>query len=211
MLNLQRTFDHITDPFVIHLAREVLSADQVRLLNRTAPADGYNRIEVLDPGHEKQYAMNLLYLQQDSAKSPAAAALTPEWTGLLDTLRGADFLGWLERGTGLRLRGLSTDIGVYTHDDGDFISVHKDKPNKAITAILYLNPVWPANGGGYYEVRRSPDPAAEPARRLPPTGGQLLAFPPTDRSWHSVSRVDTGGRVTRLTVQLEFWLDGESR
>jgi len=211
MLNLQRSFDHITDPFTIHLADGVLTDDQVRELYATAPKTGFERIEVLDPAHEKQYAMNLLYLLKDSEPSEAAAGLAPPWAELLGALREDDFLDWLEEGTGLALRGLTADIGVYTHDDGDFISVHKDKANKAITAILYLNPHWPREAGGAYEVRVSEDPAAEPARRIPPRAGQFLAFPPTDKSWHSVSRVTTGDTITRLTVQLEFWLDPSAR
>lgn len=211
MLNTEREFEHITDPFTIHLAQRVLTDEQVQALSAAAPKDGFKRIEVLDPNHEKQYAMNLLYLQENSEKSPAAADLSPEWTQLLDTLRGSEFFDWLEAGTGLSLRDLPTDIGIYTHNDGDYISVHKDKPNKAITAILYLNPEWPADGGGAYEVRKSSDSKVPPVREIAPTGGQFLAFPPTDHSWHSVSPVTAGNRVTRLTVQLEFWLDGNDR
>ncbi|GAA4290810.1 2OG-Fe(II) oxygenase [Actinokineospora soli] len=211
MLDTGKPFDHITDPFAIHLARDVLSPEQVRALHATAPRDGFKRIEVLDPNHEKQYAMNLRYLVQDNDISAGSDDLAPEWRQLVRELRGETFLRWLEQGTSLELAELSTDIGIYTHDDGDYISIHKDKPNKAITAILYLNPHWPEDGGGAYEVRRSPDPADEPARLIPPRGGQFLAFPPTDRSWHSVSRVTTGGAPQRLTVQLEFWLSPDDR
>lgn len=208
LINTRTTFVHITEPFSIHLAESVLTNDQVTALHDTAPRDGFKRIEALDPALEKQYAMNLLYLQEGNEKSPAAADLSPKWTELLTTLRSNQFLDWLENGTGLKLRDLTTDIGVYTHNDGDYISVHKDKQNKAITAILYLNPEWPSGGGGEYEVRLSGDAMQEPTRRIPPRGGQFLAFPPTERSWHSVSKVTAGDSVTRLTVQLEFWLHG---
>jgi Rps23 Pro-64 3,4-dihydroxylase Tpa1-like proline 4-hydroxylase len=211
VLDTQAVLTRSTEPFELYLAERVLDPETVEALYRTAPTDGYERIEVLDPAHEKQYAMNLRYLQEDDERSRGAADLSPEWSRLLDVLAGEDFRGWLERGTSLPLSGLSTDIGIYTHQDGDCISVHKDKPNKAITAILYLNPVWPENAGGHYEVRESADPLRPPVRTIPPRGGQFLAFPPTDRSWHSVSAVDTGGAVTRLTVQLEFWLEREVR
>jgi Rps23 Pro-64 3,4-dihydroxylase Tpa1-like proline 4-hydroxylase len=211
VLDTQAPFIRTTDPFEIHLAERVLDEETVAALYRTAPKDGFERIEVLDPGHEKQYAMNLRYLQKDSKLSEGTESLSPEWSRLLDELGGDEFHRWLERGTSLSLRDLPTDIGVYTHDDGDYISVHKDKADKAITAILYLNPAWPAGAGGHYEVRGSADPERPPLRTIPPRGGQFLAFPPTDRSWHSVSRVRTGGAVTRLTVQLEFWLEPGGR
>ncbi len=205
MLNTQRAFEQITEPFAIHLAQQVLSADQVIALFESTPRQGYERAHVADATHDKQYAMNILYLQQHGEKTSVADNLSPEWSRLLDGLRSSDFLDWLEAGCGLSLRDLPTDIAVYTYGDGDFISIHKDKPYKAITAILYLNPDWPDGAGGDYEVRRSPDLADPPVRRIAPVCGQLLAFPPADNSWHSVSMIKSGA-LTRVTVQLEFWL-----
>jgi 2OG-Fe(II) oxygenase superfamily len=209
VLNTQAAFESVAKPFTLHLAQGTLSPGQVEKLYKNRPRAGFRRIEICDPGHEKQYAMNLLYLQQGSTPGPGARALHPAWAELLEELRGDAFVDWLEAGTGSCLRGLPTDIGIYTHEDGDFISVHKDKPHKALTAILYLNPRWPLDGGGLYEVRESGDPADAPARRIPPVGGQFLAFPPSEQSWHSVSPLRTGGTVTRLTVQLEYWLGDE--
>ncbi|HXR72529.1 2OG-Fe(II) oxygenase [Actinocrinis sp.] len=199
--------DHVEEPFTIHLAHGLLTPQQADALYATAPLLNAEQIAQVDPNHEKQYRMNLVYLVRDGESSDAATALSPEWAELLRDLRSEQFMDWLEAGTGLQLRGLPLDIGVYTHVDGDFISCHKDKPNKAITAILYLNSDWPAGSGGEYEVRVSGDPSVEPVRRIAPRAGQFLAFPPGDQSWHSVSRVDTGGAVIRLTVQLEFWFE----
>lgn len=212
MLNKEAEFEHINDPFEIHVAKGVATKDVVDTLFDQAPLLGARQIARTDPAHEKQYRMNLLYLVRDGVVAEGAAGLSRLWSGLVAELMSDEFTRWLEEGTGLKLSGLPFDMGVYTHVDGDFISVHKDKPNKALTAILYLNPEWPAGVGGEYEVRVSGDPDAKPARRIAPVPGQLLAFPPTDQSWHSVSEVDTGGRLTRLTVQLEYWFeDWETR
>jgi Rps23 Pro-64 3,4-dihydroxylase Tpa1-like proline 4-hydroxylase len=211
MIDTTRPFEHITDPFQVHLAHDVMPVEVVRSLYAAAPLDRTGQIQQTDPQHEKQYKMNLLYLVRDGKP---ARDVTPDqaWGDLVTELLSDRFTTWLEAGVGLSLGALPVDIGMYTHVDGDFISVHKDKPNKAITAILYLNERWPAEYGGQYEVRASKDPAAEPVRRIPPRPGQVLAFPPTDRSWHSVSKVTTGGAATRLTVQLEYWFeDWETR
>ncbi len=211
LLNTHAKFQHIDEPFTIHLAQGTLSGEQVKALYASAPLDKAAQIARTDPNHEKQYRMNLVYLVQDGEKAEAASSLPPAWSQLLSDLQSEDFMTWLEAGTQLMLRDLVLDIGVYTHVDGDFISVHKDKPNKAVTAILYLNDQWPSGSGGEYEVRDSADPDAQPVRRIPPRPGQFLAFPPTGKSWHSVSRVDTGGALTRLTVQLEFWFEPQDR
>ncbi len=211
LLNTQAKFQRIDQPFTIHLAQGTLTPEQVKALYAAAPLDKTAQIARTDPRHEKQYRMNLVYLVRDGEEAEAAAALPPVWSQLLADLRSEDFMTWLEAGTELKLADLVLDIGVYTHVDGDFISVHKDKPNKAITAILYLNDQWPTGYGGEYEVRGSANPDAQPVRRIPPLPGQFLAFPPTGTSWHSVSKVDTGGALTRLTVQLEFWFEPEDR
>lgn len=205
MLNLRASLDHLTDPFTVHVAQGLLEPAQVRALYAARPS-GYERIVRAEATHEKQYAMNLLYLVEDGRRN-AEAGLGPEWEVLVDDLRSSAFLDWLEAGTALSVRHLVTDIGIYTHEDGDFISIHKDKPNKALTAILYLNEHWPADAGGHYVIHRSADPEEAPVRSIPPRAGQFLAFPPTDRSWHAVSPVTTHGTLTRLTVQLEFWFD----
>lgn len=205
MLNTTAEFEQIIEPFQISIADYALEPDQVAALYRTRPTHGYRRIVRLDPNHEKQYAMNLLYLQQRGHDAAAVKTLSPEWIALIRDLQSAKFISWLEQGTHINLTGLYTDIGIYTHQSGDYISVHKDKANKALTAILYLNDIWPPENGGNYEVRISPDPRVEPIQTIPPTGGRFLAFPPTDRSWHSVSPITADGAL-RLTVQLEFWL-----
>ncbi|MDG9687472.1 hypothetical protein QC334_32890 [Streptomyces sp. DH18] len=74
--------------------------------------------------------------------------LPAAWLVLLDDLRGKEFTTWLEQSTGIELTGLPRSIGLYTHRSGYFLSVHKDKPTKAITAILYLNDRWPNEAGG---------------------------------------------------------------
>jgi SM-20-related protein len=206
MINTGQRFEHVKEPFSIYLAQDVLTEGQVRSLFSTMPMHGYNNARVDDPTHDKQYAMNILALQEGGVLSEASADLSAEWSGLLESLRSKPFIDWLEDGTGLKLRGLETDIAIYGYRPGDFISVHKDKPYKAATAILYLNPEWPVDGGGDYEVRISGDPDVDPVRRIPPRGGQLLVFPPTEVSWHSVSEVRAHVTETRLTVQLEFWL-----
>ena len=166
MLNLAAQFEHRYDPFVIHVAQNLLDRSRLIRLYNHMPAHS-RRIVRSEAYHEKQYAMNLLYLVQDGARN-ATVELSEDWDELVSELRGDAFLSWLEAGTGLRLRDLSTDIGMYTHNDGDFISVHKDKANKALTAILYLNETWSEDAGGGYEVRASDRPDDEPVRILPP-------------------------------------------
>ncbi|WP_329126889.1 2OG-Fe(II) oxygenase [Streptomyces sp. NBC_01465] len=204
MLDTAQDMTEVTDPFTYHVISDVLTPQDVALLETTAPVDGAEPAVALQPGREKNYRMNILYLMYQDETRPAADALTGPWETLYDELTGDAFLDWLTDNTRLPLREAKLDLAVYRHVEGDFISVHKDKTEKLLTAIVYLNSSWPTDGGGAYEVRSCSDPAVPPARSLPPRGGSMLAFPPSERSWHSVGKVKAG-TPTRLTVQLEFW------
>ncbi|MFP5023487.1 2OG-Fe(II) oxygenase [Pseudonocardia phyllosphaerae] len=196
-------------PFQLFLGRDLLSDDQLRKLHEDAPTTELERIAVEDPEHEKQYRMNLISLVEDEAETRAARQLPASWRALLDDLRAPRFTSWLESGTGINLAGLSRSIGIYVHRNGDFLSVHKDKPTKAITAILYLNPEWPEEAGGQFQMFASGDVGRSPVDVIAPVGGQLLAFRPTDKSWHAVSEISHPAAVDRLTVQIEYWLTTE--
>ena len=204
MLNIAQPMDEITHPFTYYLASGVLPPETVSVLEDTAPEEGSAKAEALAAGREKNYLMHILYLMHQNEACPAAHALPGQWRELYRELTGGAFLDWLSGSTHLPLRRGPLDVAIYRHVAGDFISVHKDKPEKRLTCILYLNSGWPPEGGGAYEVRNSADPDEPPARSIMPIRGNMLAFPPSDRSWHSVSAVQAGA-PTRLTVQLEFW------
>lgn len=206
LLNTTVEFRKSVSPFTWHLARGLLTDEQLRTLNAEQPTPDRSRRAVADETRrDKQYRMNVLPLLVEGRRTPAAGELSRSWSALLEQLESEKFLGWLGDNVDIELRGLPMEIGVFTYRKGDFISLHKDKPTKALTAILYLNEHWPADGGGCFEVRDSGRSADAPVESVPPVGGQLLAFPPSDTSWHAVSRIETD-EVTRLTVQLEFWL-----
>jgi SM-20-related protein len=206
MINYAATVRHTYEPFAWHLATGLLRPEQVSELERNPPStEGARRAIVEGTRRDKQYRMNVLTLVADNARTPATETLASVWKCLLDELESDAFLGWLSDLVDINLRGLPAEIGVYTYTKGDYISLHKDKPTKALTAILYLNEDWPIGGGGEFEVRASARSADDPVESVPPRGGQLLAFPPSDSSWHAVSVIETE-HVTRLTMQLEYWL-----
>ncbi|MEU2065750.1 2OG-Fe(II) oxygenase [Streptomyces anulatus] len=206
MLALDSDLTERTSPFQLFVGRNLLTAQQLRALSESAPTTRVEKISVEDPQHEKQYRMNLLSLIEAEVETEHVRALPAAWRVLLDDLRGEEFTTWLEQSTGIKLTGLPRSIGLYTHRNGDFLSVHKDKPTKAITAILYLNDRWPNEAGGRFQCFTTGDSNVEPTVELAPVGGQLLAFKPTDHSWHAVSEIRHPDGKDRLTMQVEYWV-----
>ncbi|MBD0694682.1 2OG-Fe(II) oxygenase [Streptomyces sp. CBMA123] len=200
MLNTAPAF-HRPDPAIgAHLTEQLLTAQSVRELNDTFPADDRFQ-KVVVATEVKRFQLGSLWLHRDGAHLPALKELDPAWTRLLDQLAGPAFLARLSTEVDMDLAALPRDIGLFTHAEGEFISPHHDEPEKALTVVLYFNEDWPADGGGHFEVRASHHGGRPPVRSLPPTAGSLIAF---DSSvWHATSTV-TAPRTLRAAV-LEFW------
>ncbi|WP_086661495.1 2OG-Fe(II) oxygenase [Lentzea kentuckyensis] len=209
MLNLTNRLQERTTPFQLFHVLDVLSSDQLDKLVATAPTQHADPIVVDDPLHEKQYRMNLFRLVEGDEQVAPDTELPVPWQELRRDLMSPEFTSWLEEQTGIGLTGLLRSVGVYAHRNGDFLAVHKDKPTKAITTIIYLNQDWPAEAGGRFLMFETGERGAAPVAELPPVGGRLVAFPPTDHSWHAVSKIDHPDGTERLTVQIEYWLTTE--
>lgn len=205
MLNIDIELAEQTFPFQYFVARGLLTCEQLVELIAETPTASTTTIAVEDPRHEKQYRMNLVSLVEADTDTDQVRALPNSWKVLLNDLRDGAFTSWLEVGTGIELRGLLRSIGIYVHRNGDFLSVHKDKPTKAITAILYLNTDWPVDGGGRFQCFSSGPRDGALVAELLPVGGQMLAFKPTDNSWHAVSKIAHPAGEERVTVQIEYW------
>lgn len=81
--------------------------------------------------------------------------------------------------------------------------IHTDTGTKIITVLLYLNQAWEADGGRL-RILRSPtlDDAAE---EVSPTGGTLLVFRRSERSWHGHQPFEGPRRAIQMN-----WVTDES-
>jgi SM-20-related protein len=81
--------------------------------------------------------------------------------------------------------------------------IHTDTGTKIITVLLYLNQAWEADGGRL-RILRSPtlDDAAE---EVSPTGGTLLVFRRSEKSWHGHQPFEGARRAIQMN-----WVTDES-
>ncbi|HUI17067.1 MAG TPA: 2OG-Fe(II) oxygenase [Alphaproteobacteria bacterium] len=61
--------------------------------------------------------------------------------------------------------------------------IHADSPTKLVTALIYLNESWAAEDGRL-RLLRGPDDIEDVVAEVPPSGGTLVAFRRTERSYH---------------------------
>jgi SM-20-related protein len=80
--------------------------------------------------------------------------------------------------------------------------IHTDTKSKFLTMLLYLNPVWEADGG-WLRILRSSKSLDNYVTEIPPTFGTCLLFKVTDNCWHG-HKPFAG---TRKVLQLNYVRD----
>lgn len=80
--------------------------------------------------------------------------------------------------------------------------IHTDTKSKFLTMLLYLNPVWEAEGG-WLRILRSSKDMDDYVVEIPPTFGTCLLFKVTDNCWHGHKPFEG----TRKVLQLNYVRD----
>jgi SM-20-related protein len=132
---------------------------------------------------------------------PSSLKIRKSFAALLDELHGDSFRHALERKFEIDLTGrpaVTTIRGELRRSDG---RVHTDSHTKLITALLYLNEDWQADGGRL-RLLRSPDPN-DFAVEIAPEAGTLIVFRRGENSWHG--HAPFAGR--RRAIQMSYVVD----
>jgi SM-20-related protein len=81
--------------------------------------------------------------------------------------------------------------------------VHTDGPDKIVTALVYVNPAWTADGGRLRLLRAADLDTAE-GPEIQPVFGNFVAFERSDHSWHGHLPFQGERRVVQIA-----WLANE--
>jgi hypothetical protein len=114
---------------------------------------------------------------------PSELDIRGDFAGLIGELCGDRFRRAIEQKFDIDLAGrptMYTVRGFVREKDGD---IHTDSKTKLITVLLYMNEGWEADGGRLRILRSGRD-IEDYVSEVPPSGGTLLAFRRSDRSWH---------------------------
>jgi SM-20-related protein len=119
-----------------------------------------------------------------------------DFKALIDEMDGADFRHLIEEKFGVSLGERPTMFTVRGRCHRSDGQIHTDSGTKLVTVLLYLNQAWEADGGRL-RILRSPtlDDAAD---EVPPTGGALLVFRRSDKSWHGHQPFEGPRRVIQM-------------
>jgi hypothetical protein len=104
------------------------------------------------------------------------------FAALIDEMNGPAFRDLIESKFAIDLSGRPTMFTVRGRCHRGDGKIHTDTGTKIITVLLYLNQAWEADGGRL-RLLRSPT-LDDVAEEVSPTGGTLLVFRRSERSWH---------------------------
>ena len=102
---------------------------------------------------------------------------------LVEALESAEFRKAFEEKFAVDLSNRPTTITARGRCGARDGNIHCDSASKIITVLLYVNPEWD-DSGGRLRLLRSRDDIEKFAAEVPPSGGTLVAFLRSDRSWH---------------------------
>ncbi|HYL46096.1 MAG TPA: 2OG-Fe(II) oxygenase [Candidatus Limnocylindrales bacterium] len=102
---------------------------------------------------------------------------------MIDALESEEFRKSFEEKFGVDLTTRPTTITVRGRCGSHDGKIHNDSTSKIITVLLYMNPEWD-DSGGRLRLLRSRDDINNFVAEVPPSGGTLVAFLRSERSWH---------------------------
>jgi SM-20-related protein len=157
---------------------------------------------VVVPRFVRAEALDEIAADFPSIRSPGSFPLAslswgPRFAALIDELKSSEFRHAMEDKLGVKLEGhpeLITVRGQCRARDGQ---IHTDTPSKIVSALIYLNEAWAADGGRI-RVLRGSNSLDNVAEEIPPVGGTMLAFRRSERSWHGHKPFEGRRRVLQI-------------
>ena len=126
----------------------------------------------------------------------------PRFAALLDELQGAAVAAAFAEKFAIDLNGRPTMVTLRGQSRAKDGQIHTDSRTKLLTALIYLNSDWEAEGGRL-RMLNGPDDLEDFAAEVPPQAGTLVAFRCSDKAYHG-HRPFVG---QRRSIQLNWLTD----
>lgn len=122
-------------------------------------------------------------IRQPGNFAPETLTFGPAFAEMLDELRSDALKRAIADKFAISLDGYPLQMTVRKYSELADGNVHNDSKLKVITALIYFDPSWTAEGGRLRLVR-DPDNIDDFGAEVVPAGGTLLVFKRSQRSYH---------------------------
>lgn len=197
-----------TEPYRWAAVDRLFSSEDAAALAATFPRDHFKRLADYNGPKEFEYQVRCL-VRMGARSTSRARPLSEAWRRLAIDFLSTDYRAAVSSLTGLDLSGAPLEVNVFHYPPGTAHGAHPDHCDKIVTQVLYFNESWNDEDGGCLTILRSSDPR-DIATRVSPLVGNSAILVRSEDSWHAVSRVAMGCRLSRRSLTATFYHPGSA-
>jgi SM-20-related protein len=153
--------------------------------------------EFVNPGAQKAIIDDYPKVSKPGSFPITEVTFGPMFKELIDDLNSPEVRAAFERKFSVDLTGRPTMMNVRGRCSAQDGNIHTDSKTKILTLLVYLNPKW-ESAGGRLRLLRSWSNLDEVIVEVSPVEGTLIAFKPSDNSWHGHNRFVGERRVIQF-------------
>lgn len=195
-----------TEPYRWAVINQLFSTADAAALAATFPRDHFKRLA--DYAGEKDFeyeARELIGMGETSTSRPER--LSAAWRRLAGDFLSNEYRAAMSSLTGFDLASAPLEVNVFHYPPGGSLGAHPDLSDKIVTHVLYFNQSWNDDDGGCLTILRSSDPGTM-VTSVSPVAGNSAVLVRSDNSWHAVSPVVKGCRLSRRSLTATFYHPG---
>lgn len=195
-----------TAPFEWKFIDGLFSAEDAAALARTYPHDEFKTVKGYDGEKGYEYmSRSLIHMGAGHPSHPDGSSAA--WKEFAYDLLSPSYRAAMSKLTRRDLSQTLMEVNVIHYGPGAWLGPHLDLKEKLATHVFYFNETWDPKNGGCLGILRSSNPADKVAEVNPIVGTSALIVR-SERSWHTVSRVADGCRLSRSSMNVIFHQPG---
>ncbi|CAQ82713.1 MULTISPECIES: 2OG-Fe(II) oxygenase family protein [Photorhabdus] len=197
--NAIKNAELLVKPFKVGITTNLFT--DPKPLFKSYPNSGFHNIEK-GTEHEKQYRFSVREITTSDLENDFKN-LGKCWQILYQEVSSVQYRDAILKAIDLDISGLKFKMGFYKYyRTGDWISPHKDKPEKILNHVMFFNETWNCANGGQFLGLRSQN-MDDIVFEVEPLVGNSVFFEPRENSWHAVRPLLCD--QPRLSVQIEIF------
>jgi SM-20-related protein len=208
MIDLTQIASHTLQPqpYAWTEISNLFSPTDAATLAASFPRDHFKTVVGYDGEKDYEYEARALVAMGANAISHSEQ-LSQAWLSLVHDLLSPAYRIAMSSLTGCDLTTVPMEVNVFHYGPGARLGPHADLKDKIVTHVLYFNRSWNGDDGGCLTILRSADPT-DIAAEIAPIVSNSAVLVRSEKSWHAVSRVINGCRLTRRSLTVTFYRPG---
>jgi SM-20-related protein len=177
-----------------------------RLASRSAPYEHVVMPNFIKLEHQAQVLADFPVIADAGLYTPDELNISGKFALTMNELMGKEFELAMSKAFNLDLSKYPKVYTVRGHTRAKDGNIHTDSTTKVVTVLVYFNAnPWPQETGRL-RILRSGSDLSDYSEEVPPSGGMLLAFKRSDKSWHGHPPFEGERRAIQLNWVTSDWV-----